>query len=175
MNREKLREFDGSPHLNVPTIAFLEYVVNKDSVILEFGSGSSTLWFAKRSECIISYESEKKWWEVVAKEATERGVGNLDIRFEPRYWEYFEKQLEKDMEFDIILIDGAEHVNARESCIRKAWKYLAKGGYFVVDDTHKERYRKEVKFIDGWGWEKWEMTGKDFWGAWKKATVWRRG
>jgi predicted O-methyltransferase YrrM len=172
MFREKLREFGGIPHLNVPTIALLEYVVDKESHVLEFGSGSSTLWFAERACRIISYESEKGWHGAVIAEAQKRGLKNLVVHLDFEYWKHLGKL--EGQEYDIILIDGAEHINARESCIRETWRYLAEGGYFVVDDTHRKRYEKEIEFIDGFGWTRWDITGPDHWEKEKRATIWRK-
>ena len=174
--KEMLKQYGGAPHLNVPTIAFLDRIVTKHSNILEFGSGSSTLWFAKRCKHIVSYESEKGWWDAIVEQAKTLARANIDIRLEPKYWELFETQLAESLTFDIILIDGVEHAGAREACVRKAWHYLTEGGYLILDDTHRPQYKKSVEFIDSFNWKRWHITGPDYWndeGNNKRATIWQ--
>lgn len=171
-----LNEHGGAPHLNIPTIMFLESVITKDFRILEFGSGSSTLWFANRCKHIISYESEMDWWSAIIDEANNQRINNFDLVYDAKYWETLETGLDENSPFDLILIDGAEHEGAREMCVKKAWKYLAEGGYFVLDDTQRDRYKESVEFIDSFDWYRWCITGRDYWGDegnHKQAIVWQ--
>ena len=49
-------EIKNVPLLNLATVDFLQKIITKNFKILEIGSGSSTIWFAKRVKYIVSYE-----------------------------------------------------------------------------------------------------------------------
>ena len=45
----------------------LNSIINTNMRIVEFGSGQSTLWYAKRCQQIISHETTDHWFEKVTK------------------------------------------------------------------------------------------------------------
>src|SRR5690348_9638086 len=54
------------------TYAAIDFLMDKDfgaKRILEWGSGHSTLWWAKRAEHVLSFESDQAWLEYVKKSA----------------------------------------------------------------------------------------------------------
>ena len=57
--------------------------LKQTDVGLEFGSGRSTLWFAKHTHYITSVEHDRGWYERVAFQVAGCGVRNLDYRFVP--------------------------------------------------------------------------------------------
>jgi len=51
------------PWLTEGSIDFIEnFLINKDKKILEFGEGSSTLWFSDKCSKIISIEHNEVWF-----------------------------------------------------------------------------------------------------------------
>jgi hypothetical protein len=60
-----LRSVDQSgkplPWLTYPAIYFIELLDLSNKVVMEFGSGASTLYFSRRSKSVISYETSKYW------------------------------------------------------------------------------------------------------------------
>src|SRR5205807_2025057 len=50
---------------------------------LEFGSGRSTAWFAKRLHKLTSVEHDEAWHRMVLKKLGEQGIGNVEYRHVP--------------------------------------------------------------------------------------------
>ena len=55
------------PWFSYPFIDFMTPRLEKELVIFEFGSGNSTLFFAKRIKKIISIEHNIDWFNIVNK------------------------------------------------------------------------------------------------------------
>src|SRR5881392_3049736 len=57
------------PWITYPALRFLEPRIRKSFKVFEFGSGLSTLWWAKRVSKVVSVEHDKDWHDLVAKDA----------------------------------------------------------------------------------------------------------
>lgn len=123
----------------------------------EWGSGSSTVWLAKRCASVISVESDAEWGRSVSAAAPEKvtivtppvpnatkttvvkskrwGYQHLD------FTAYVDAVDDAPGDFDLIVIDG----RAREACFDKALARLAPGGLIVFDNTNRRRYRRALK------------------------------
>ena len=55
------------PWLVKDSIKFLESILTRDSIVLETGSGNSTVWFAERVKKVISFEHDKVWYDKTKK------------------------------------------------------------------------------------------------------------
>src|SRR5229473_3586817 len=53
------------PWYTYPAIDFLDTKDFSTRTVLEFGSGQSTLWWAKRCKRILSFDSDPKWFAYV--------------------------------------------------------------------------------------------------------------
>ncbi len=58
---------DGNPipWFTYPAIEFLKERLTKEMTVFEYGSGSSTLFFAERVKEIISVETNKEWFNKI--------------------------------------------------------------------------------------------------------------
>lgn len=54
------------PWYTYPSIDFLRNRCYKGKLVLEFGAGQSTLWWAKRAEHVISLEGDESWYQKIA-------------------------------------------------------------------------------------------------------------
>jgi hypothetical protein len=114
------------PWYTYPAIDFLGTKDFAERTILEFGSGHSTLWWAKRAKSVVALESDRGWLEYVQKQlpptarllpveedltGTEAGLG--------------------DRKFDVIIVDGLYRYHAAE----KAAERITDDGVVVVDDS----------------------------------------
>ncbi len=61
------------------SIWFVRKHVNKDDLILEDGSGISTLWLAVHCKSVVSVETANIWRELVMDRALSMGLSNIDI------------------------------------------------------------------------------------------------
>jgi predicted O-methyltransferase YrrM len=129
----------GAPNLSTGAIRFLDHWLRKTDVVLEYGAGRSTAWFAGRVGRIVSVEDQRAWYARVL-EAT-AGFGNVQIHLiegdENKVpgcrvsWEYVKKAEDFAPEtFDCILNDGY----ARSQVGPLLLPRLKKGGILVWDD-----------------------------------------
>src|SRR5262245_38432029 len=71
------------PWLSTGAIDFSSNVLSRSSIVLEWGSGRSTLWFAKRAGRIVSVEHHPGWFETVKQKVDLQGLSNVDLRLVP--------------------------------------------------------------------------------------------
>lgn len=125
--------------------------------VFEWGSGSSTLWLAKRSESVISIESDAGWAQMVSQAVPDHVTivtpsiprSGTDTLVRSRRWGYRSLDFTAYAsaidavpgDFDLIVIDG----RAREACFAKALPRLATGGTIVFDNTNRRRYARVLK------------------------------
>ena len=53
------------PIINFKAIKIFKKILNKQCVVLEFGSGRSTVFFSNCSKKVISYEDNEHWFRIV--------------------------------------------------------------------------------------------------------------
>src|SRR4051812_40445225 len=53
------------PWFSYAAIDFLETFLRPHMTVCEYGSGGSTIFFAKRTKSVVSIESDPKWHELV--------------------------------------------------------------------------------------------------------------
>jgi hypothetical protein len=100
----------------------------------EWGSGRSTLWFARRLQDLVSVEHDSAWHRIVSGKLAAAGLSNVDYRLAaPTAPAGYARQIEAfpDDSFDFILIDGEE----RNACICAAAPKIRTGGWIVVDNA----------------------------------------
>lgn len=128
--------------------------------VLEWGSGASSVWLAKRAGSVVSIEHDPEWAEQMVPElpanarviavpptlasqsedpirSGKKGFEGLDFR---AYVETVD-QLEGD--FDLVVVDG----RAREACLARAIDRVVPGGMIVVDNVERARYRAAIEAL----------------------------
>jgi predicted O-methyltransferase YrrM len=111
--------------------------------VLEFGSGSSTIWFADRAGHITSFEHDPLWFDVVGAESAKRL--NVDHRLLTRPYSEHVADL-PDESFDLVLVDGRDRVR----CALAAIRTLKPGGLMVVDNIDREYYAPISTALAAW-------------------------
>jgi Methyltransferase domain len=140
------------PWFSYAAIDFLEEYLRQERRVFEFGSGGSTLFFARRSKSVISVEDNAHWCEIVAGKIARRGIRNVDLRHLPVEFTTEEAfagsdylQAVRQSLFDIIVVDGTEWTaNVRPICFHAAEKQIAPGGIIVVDDSWRYRQLRQM-------------------------------
>ena len=56
------------PWYSYPAIEYLSNLDFKDKFVLEYGSGNSSLFWAKRAKGVVSIENNKEWFEKIEKQ-----------------------------------------------------------------------------------------------------------
>ena len=138
------------PWLTYPAIEFLRLLDLSGLDVFEFGSGSSTLFFASRVNSVKSIEFEPNWFGRVKKTAPE----NAEIVFCEDLGQYPATiGAGKNTQYDIILVDGAE----RARCVQKAVEHLKPGGIVILDNT--EWYPNSAKYLRDRGFVQIDFQG----------------
>ena len=143
----KYMSTDGRPHINMAAFEFVEKIIGTDTVMLETGAGSSTVWFAERVKSIVSFETNKDWYHLVYHLIAEKELKNVDLRFDPTYPTQGPTNIKGP--FDLAFIDGRGRVL---SLIRIA-EHIKPGGYIILDDSQRWEYSYAKPFFKERGWE----------------------
>jgi len=161
------------PWLTFNAIEFLTCIIKKDMVVFEYGTGGSTLFFARKVREVFSVEHNRLWYERVLDKLKDSNYKNCHIELqEPVHdpfninrnpgapdsytssnEEYHGKCFKNyvmyienfpDSYFDLILIDG----RARPSCFKHAVKKVKHGGFIILDDAQRGHYSHINNFTD---------------------------
>ncbi|MDJ0651882.1 MAG: class I SAM-dependent methyltransferase [Simkaniaceae bacterium] len=133
------------PWITEGAISFLEVFLEKhpSAKILEFGSGASTIWFAKKHVRLYSVEHHMKWYEKINNLLKNYNSVNYFLHSLP-YYEFCDKF--PDEFFDLILIDGRN----RKGCIQFSLPKLKKGGVLMLDNAERSYYFSVFERMSGW-------------------------
>ncbi len=129
--------------------------------VLEWGSGASTIWLARRAGTVVTIEHDPGWAARTTRGLAAHGAGNVrlhvveplpgpgGVRSAKRGFEgldftaYADAIEDLDGDFDLVVIDG----RAREACLVRAVDRLADGGLVVFDNVDRSRYRDAVEAL----------------------------
>jgi hypothetical protein len=169
----------GFPWVNYPLAQFFLNEISKNSVILEFGCGGSTLFFLKLKSSLISIEHEKEWLEKVKCKVPKNHQNNwlyhqvsLNSRAESSlpHDDYIKplKEIENNT-IHIAMVDGRHRVESLKAVIPK----VRHNGWIVLDDSDRQSYSDVYKILNNW--EMIELSGIAYQSDYKShATLWRK-
>lgn len=162
---------------HIPWVTFkaktwLEDYLKSSMRVFEYGSGGSTLFFAKRVKHLNSVEHNTAWHKSVIREITRNRLVNVDsflivpkeFKAEiPAYgaksystkvqslahlnFEEYVKTIDNfpDDNFDLAFIDG----RSRASCVPHVIRKIHRGGFVVLDNSRRKHYGEAVKMLGG--------------------------
>jgi len=110
--------------------------------VIETGSGGSTLFFAELAESLLSFEHSRKWFNIVDKALEHYDRRLIELRFDPDYPKEGLRHIDKD--YDIALIDGRGRVRSIASVVG----HIKDGGFLILDNAERPRYKQAVKALD---------------------------
>jgi hypothetical protein len=130
-----------SPWITIEMINILENYLKPTDTGFEFGSGSSTIWFGKKTEKVVSVEHDPRWHEKVRKMIDKHNlntkiqlvlVDEIDEERGVGADKYIKPMLKiKDNCLDYCFIDGL----FRDDCILMAIKKLKSNGVLIIDNV----------------------------------------
>jgi predicted O-methyltransferase YrrM len=102
--------------------------------VLEFGSGMSTAWYAKRVREVVAIEDYRVWFDKIQMIFTARGIANVKYRFAADETAYLSLSDEdRGNGFDFVMIDGSH----RHRCVDVAIANIRPGGIIYLDNSDK--------------------------------------
>jgi hypothetical protein len=131
------------PWFPYAAIDFLDDYVKPHMTVCEYGSGGSTLFFARRAKWVYSIEDNAQWFNLVSNRLRDKSIGNVTLKLHS--WDFkhpsgFEHSQYlhaiPEAGFDVIVVDGSEEwTRIRPICFAKAQTRINKNGIIVVDDS----------------------------------------
>jgi predicted O-methyltransferase YrrM len=135
------RQNPGHPWLTRESTKLLPGLLRETDVALEFGSGRSTRWFARRVKKITSVDHDEKWYQDGLRRMQAEDIRNIELLLRPadvpeeqgpssayvRVLEQFE-----DGSVDFCLVDGIY----RGSCALNVLPKLRDGALLVIDNVN---------------------------------------
>jgi len=131
------------PWFSYAAIDFLQGYLRPDMQVCEYGSGGSTLFFARRVKSVVSIEDNPQWFELVSRRIAQESISNVVLQLHPFDFKNpvgFEASnylnAIPDDPLDVIVVDGSEEwTQVRPVCFQKAESGVKPGGIIVVDDS----------------------------------------
>lgn len=144
---------DGSPR-PWATYSFIEFILPRlrpEWTVFEYGSGSSTLFYAARVARVVTIEHDPAF----AAGLRPSLPTNAELREIPLGPSYISAVEVLDEMPSLISVDGRDRV----SCVKAAWGKLSPNGVIVLDDTDRLEYEpawhglrdRGFKRLDFWG------------------------
>jgi len=122
------------PWISYSSIRFLQMNLTKQSRVLEFGSGMSTIWYSKFAGKVYSVDDYKPWYDKVAELLKKHQASNVQYFFAPDAKAYSEYMMGDEKGFDLIMVDGS----VRSKCVANSLALLREGGIFYLDNSDKD-------------------------------------
>ncbi|MBN4054640.1 class I SAM-dependent methyltransferase [Nitrospira defluvii] len=126
--------YKDEPWLTSDAVKFLDKYLLFSDVGLEFGSGKSTVWFAKRIRKLTSIETDYSWYLRVDAALTNNNFKNVNLKIVPQepYTKYINVSSIPEESLDFVLVDGHHRHTATEISI----PLLKKGGLLIIDNIN---------------------------------------
>jgi predicted O-methyltransferase YrrM len=140
---------------------YLDKILKPNFVGLEWGTGRSTIWFARRVKKVNSIEGKRSWFHKVKKNLIKEGLSKkvslqlaevtTDYNFKPYEIERYVSKVDKfrDESLDFVLVDG----QFRIECLERCYKKIRPGGFLILDNSdlpefnHYHKKWKNLKSI----------------------------
>lgn len=135
---------------------FIEKFLSKDDIFLEWGSGSSTIFFSDMVNKIISIEHDIDWIINIKNIINTYNINNIEIhhinahspdpipcRYE-QFKDYIEYPKLNNFKFTKVLIDG----RGRKYCAKSIWNYIDEDTIVFIHDFNRPDYQMTLKYYD---------------------------
>ena len=133
--------------LNRSVLDFMESKLTPESLVLEFGGGWSSRWFAHRCGELIVIETSSKWARLIhADLGVTRGRCRIVV---PRVGMNYAIDLNQRLsgvKADLVLIDCVE--NLRLAATMFAWPLLKPGGWLLFDDAQRPQHKGSIEWLN---------------------------
>ncbi|MEN9573053.1 MAG: hypothetical protein RL514_908 [Verrucomicrobiota bacterium] len=155
----------GVPWFAQSAIEFLEGHVTKAMHVFEYGSGGSTVFFARRAATVLSTEDNEDWLQLVQQAVAQEKLSNVRLHHHPYDFHHADDFAQSaylrslpDAPMDIIVVDGMEEATpVRPQCFRHAETRIKPGGIIIVDDSW--RYLELRTSHRAKSWREFRSTG----------------
>ena len=148
------------PWMHPAAVLYLESLLKHDMTVIEHGCGGSTIFFAWRVKCVVSYEDDEAWGHKV----NSLPLINADVYCREKPDDVYYKA-------DILFIDG--YGKDRPEWIRAAHKIVKPGGVVVVDNSERPAYQQAMGALSAYCVRPLHITGYTDYGKLVQTTFFR--
>jgi predicted O-methyltransferase YrrM len=158
------------PWYTYPCIEWLATRLQPTDAVFEFGAGSSTLWYARKVEQVVSVEHDDTWFSRVAAASPPNAQAHLCNSDHDEVGELVPDQALSSYagsikryplnSFDVVAVDGLE----RMTCTWAALPHLKDDGLLILDNSDRQAYRPALEYLADQGFGR-----IDFFGFWPAA------
>ncbi|KQX26169.1 MULTISPECIES: hypothetical protein [unclassified Sphingomonas] len=110
------------------------YMGSRECRVIEFGSGSSTAWLARRAACVHAIEDNESWFRETSARLKALGFGNAEISCRTGA-DYYDLSWIDDPICDLAIIDGSW----RWKCIEAVLPHMTAGGLIYLDNSDADK------------------------------------
>jgi len=146
---------DGTPlpWMNYQVIQFLEERLTNDLSLFEYGSGTSTSFYAALVGHVVSVETDPAWFDEVRQSMP----ANVELkRVEPTPVEtYSTLAAQQDRKFDVVVVDALH----RTECLLHAPEALTDRGVIILDDSDPESHSPGIARLMSLGFRAFHFEG----------------
>lgn len=122
----------GYPWITMGAIIALEEMLKPTFSVIEFGSGGSTVFFAKRCKTVLSYETNIEWYNKV-RSIISNHYSNVTLKHGDM--DVFTNELEVNNNmYDVAIVDTDEKVTDRRTLANMLISKIQLGGYIIIDN-----------------------------------------
>ncbi len=127
------RAHPDAPWLTSAAVDILNSWLHPTDTGFEWGSGRSTLWFAKRVAHLTSVEHDHNWYDLLSRQLTGPLADKVQYLHRCPGRDYF-KAIDTIQPYtlDFVLVDGEN----RDHCALAAIPKLRPGGYLIIDNIN---------------------------------------
>lgn len=160
-----------NPETHIPWVTYeakewLDGYLRADMAVFEWGTGGSTLYYAKHAGRVTSVEHNPEWHQAVQAALEHEQIENSDyflilprphwlarhLPYGPHtyvsrtfaehrnlFFRAYARKIDEysDGHFGLVMVDG----RSRAACMNRAVRKIKKGGYLLLDNSERELYR----------------------------------
>jgi predicted O-methyltransferase YrrM len=131
---------------------------NKQAIVFEWGSGISTVWYAKQVKSLVAIEHSEEWYSRGINWLQEKNLTNVDLKYIPSINDSFQNYTQAILKydnnfFDLVAVDGRNRVE----CIEQAANKVKVGGYLILDDSHRTRYKFAFDLLTNYEYQRYDF------------------
>ena len=137
------------PWYSYPAIEFLRTLDLNGKRVFEFGSGNSSVFWARKADSVLAVENDGAWAAIVQSFA----VPNLRVIEETDRDRYVSTPEREGGGFDVVVVDG----RYRRRCAAAAARVVKAGGFIVFDNA--DWYPDACSDLRAQGWVQIDFSG----------------
>jgi hypothetical protein len=154
---------DAVPMMTFDAIEWLGDYLRQEMQVFEYGSGGSTVFFARRVDRLVSVEHDPDWYAWTQgrlgdlgppaltyvlqppEPGAQDGFGSTDPRYRGMHFGSYVRAIDPypDGAFDLVSVDG----RARAACVDRAVGKVKGGGFLLLDNSDRDEYAAAMEAL----------------------------